>query len=302
MSAQSILIVGGSSTAASAFRHRLARVGIYRVSVAVRKTVEALPGETIVTVPDYFEFLAGKSLGEIDVVVNFVGLTSGRSGAEFDRVNYRGVERMATLARANGVRQFIHISSLSVYGGAPDVGDDTPEQPVTRYGRSKLAGDRALLALGAPDFIATILRVPILFGPRSGKKLHQLARFLRRFRMFPVPATLELRSVLHVDNLAVAILAAIEQHLSGIHFAADPEPFRLDALATVVGCRSGGNVSLVRLPALFFLPLRTFLPQTYNSIYGRSLIDPGDTITLPADSIKPTEATLVDLLPERVTQ
>jgi nucleoside-diphosphate-sugar epimerase len=301
MSGQSILVVGGSSTAAVAFRHRLAKIGRHRVTVAVRKAIDALPGEEIVTVPDYFEFLAGKSFGDIDAGVNFVGVTNSRSEAEFDRVNHKGVERMGHLAKAYGIGQFVHISSLSVYGGAADIDRATPERPVTPYGRSKLAGDRALLALADPDFVATILRVPILFGPHSGKKLHQLARFLLRFGMFPVPPAFELRSVLHVDNLAVAIMAAIEQRLSGVQFAADPEPFRLDALAAMVGRRRGG-VTLVRLPSLFFLPIKTFLPQTYNSIYGRSLIHSDQTISLPVDSAKPMDVTLCDLLPERVTQ
>lgn len=268
-----LLIVGGHSQAALAFRRLLAR-DAESVSVLVRRPGPAAPSEKIFEVVDYFQPPVDVFAG-VDAVVNFAGVTAARSGSELMAVNAEGPRRLAELAKRQGVRQFVQISSLSIYGDAPDIGRDTQERPASAYGRSKMAADRALLALADATFTVSCVRVPILYGRSAGTKLHRLARAMRRLGWWPAPAAMEHRSVLHVDNLSSALLQVIRRDMGGILFAADPEPFSLQMLADVCSAGRGRRVRLVGLPELAFAPLRVVAAGTYRSLYGRSLIDSG---------------------------
>ena len=70
---------------------------------------------------------------------------------------------LAEVCAANGA-QFIHVSTDYVFkGDVPAARSETdPAEPINVYGRSKLEGERAVLAV-SPDFL--VIRVSWLFGP-----------------------------------------------------------------------------------------------------------------------------------------
>lgn len=78
-------------------------------------------------------------------------------------VNGAGAGHLADAARATGAR-LLHISTDYVFdgrGGAP-YAESAPTNPINEYGRSKLAGEEAILAR-APE-LAWILRTSWLYG------------------------------------------------------------------------------------------------------------------------------------------
>lgn len=177
-----LLIVGGNSNAAKAFRRRISAGGHFRLRTLVRNEVDILPGENIVLVQDYFTPVPG-SLEHIDVVINFARVVNATE-EELYHANASGPTRLATAARAAGVRHFLHISSVSVYGGAEDIAASTPPAPTSLYGKSMPAGDQALAELSSPIFGVTSLRVPILYNVSSRSKLHKLAKALTWLHFF----------------------------------------------------------------------------------------------------------------------
>jgi dTDP-4-dehydrorhamnose reductase len=87
-----------------------------------------------------------------DVVVNAAAWTDV-DGAEADeaaatRVNGDGVRRLAESCARHGV-PLLHVSTDYVFPGdaAEPYAEDAPTSPVNAYGRSKLAGERAVLEL-----------------------------------------------------------------------------------------------------------------------------------------------------------
>ncbi len=213
-------------------------------------------------------------------------------------MNSDGVRSLAGAAKREGVRRFIHLSSLSVYGAATDMTLETPTKPSSDYGRSKLAGDNNIAALTDETFKPIALRVPILYGPTAGQKLRELASLMARFGALPVPYLLQPRSMLHVDNLALALDHLLKSPAeAGLRFAADPEPFTLDMLADLVAVRRGKRVNLIRLPDLAFAPLRFSAPGLYNSLYTRSLIWNQICVSLDTQELTPIRIALRDVLP-----
>ena len=107
---------------------------------------------------------------DFDVLVNAAALTSpDLCEDEPDlalRVNAESPGRLAALCAARGAR-CIHLSTDYVFAGAGSalLDEAAPAEPVNAYGRSKRAGELAVLAA---DPAALVARVSWLFGPQGG--------------------------------------------------------------------------------------------------------------------------------------
>ncbi len=103
-----------------------------------------------------------------DVILNCAAYTDvdGCETAEelATRVNGEGPGNLAEAAKENGA-VLVHVSTDYVFDGSkrePYTEEDSPN-PQSAYGRSKLAGERALLESGLERFL--ILRTSWLYGP-----------------------------------------------------------------------------------------------------------------------------------------
>ena len=185
-----------------------------------------------------------------DVVFHVAGLVAARSPAEFLRTNADATARLARAAALAGVRRLVLVSSLAVSGpslpGRAAEERDLPA-PVTAYGRSKLAGEQAARASGAP---LTIVRPPAVYGPRD-------RAFLALFRwashgLVPLlgDGSQEL-TLVHARDLALALVAAAEspQALGGTYHAAHPTVVTQLELALAIGRAVGRPVRTLRLPS-----------------------------------------------------
>ena len=114
-----------------------------------------------------------------DVVFHVAGLVAARDEAEFLRVNRDGTAGLVAAAARARVGRFVYVSSMAAGGpadrGRPLTGTEPPN-PVTAYGRSKLAGETAVKAGSLPW---VIMRPPTVYGPRDREvlKVFRMARW-----------------------------------------------------------------------------------------------------------------------------
>jgi dTDP-4-dehydrorhamnose reductase len=115
---------------------------------------------------------------ETDVVVNAAAYTAvDRAETEEAlaiRVNGEAPGAMAEAARRRGV-PFIHISTDYVFDGSGEIArpEDAPTAPINAYGRSKLAGERAVLEAGG---CAAILRTSWVFSAHGANFVRTMLR------------------------------------------------------------------------------------------------------------------------------
>lgn len=111
-----------------------------------------------------------------EAVFHLAGVTAARSEAEFYRTNSEGTRRLAQAATLGSTLQsFIYLSSLAAAGPAErgrPISNPEAADPVTNYGRSKLAGEDAVRRSDLPWII---IRPPAVYGPRD-------TEFLRVFK------------------------------------------------------------------------------------------------------------------------
>ena len=97
----------------------------------------------------------------IDVVVHAAG--EKRDVARMQAVNHRGARRLAEAAVRAGVRRFVHISSVGVYGAGHRAGrvDETaPHRPANAYEASKDEGESAVRETCAASALECVVLQP----------------------------------------------------------------------------------------------------------------------------------------------
>lgn len=140
----------------------------------------------------------------------------------YDRINRDLTAETAKKAKAEGVAQFIFLSSMSVYGMDEGViGPDTVPRPKSSYGRSKLAAERLLLAMRSEDFRVAVLRPPMVYG-RGCKGNYQA--LVKLAGLLPAcPDYQNRRSMIAIENLCACIKRAVDDGADGIFCPQDPE-------------------------------------------------------------------------------
>lgn len=139
--------------------------------------------------------------------------------ALYDRVNARLPVEVAAKAKAEGVKQFLFMSSMSVYGLAAPVGKvvtitaDTPLYPNDNYGISKKKAEEGLRLLADSAFKIAVLRPPMIYGKGCKGNYVTLAKLAKKLPVFPLVDNQ--RSMLYMENLAEFIRLLIEDEAEG---------------------------------------------------------------------------------------
>ncbi len=108
----------------------------------------------------------------IDAIIHLAGLSNDPLGelspGLTEEINHDGTIKLATLAKANGVKRFIFASSQSMYGiSENDVEldeDNSLKSPVTAYAKTKWSAELELKKLDSDDFTTVCFRPSTVFG------------------------------------------------------------------------------------------------------------------------------------------
>ena len=148
---------------------------------------------------------------QIDVIVNCAGYTDvEKAESEEDKAFKTNAEAVATLADAAKCcnAMLIHISSDYVFDGrcGEPYGEDAEPAPLSAYGRSKLAGELAVLASGVPYIL---IRTSWLYSP-YGKNF--VKTILRKSEEQPVLKVVsdQVGTPTYAGDLAEFILTLLE--------------------------------------------------------------------------------------------
>lgn len=265
---KNVLIVGAGSRIGAHLVHQLGGR-----AVPVSRRAGGLDAEILV---ENYAALPSHAFRGVERIVNCVGVTVGPA-EKLDRVNVALPVRIAELARDAGVRQFVHVSSFSVYGNAEEINRATIPAPIGDYGRSKLAADRALMLLATPNFTVTSLRLPLVYASDTLGKLGQLIRLWSRVRFLPIPPGDINRAMIAAD-LAAEVLARLVSRppIGGVLFAADPMPF------TYHGAARSRTETLVALPlpSIGIAAARRLAPKYANRLLADSQLSVADNLTV----------------------
>jgi nucleoside-diphosphate-sugar epimerase len=152
------------------------------------------------------------ALAGVDYVFNLasVHLDVHASFQQFESVNVHALGRLIQLSAAAGLKRFIQVSSVGVYGhvAEPPAKEDAPLQPENDYERTKAAGEEVARRAAAGSGVdLVIVRPSWVYGagcPRTAK----LLRSLRKGRFFYIGRGENLRHPIYIDDFLQGIEGA----------------------------------------------------------------------------------------------
>lgn len=134
-----------------------------------------------------------------------VGEVSDEIKEKYYKVNTDLAVEICEKAKNDGVKVFVFMSSMIVYGDSTPLGvknvidRKTVPAPANFYGDSKLQADIGVRSLASNSFKVIVLRPPMIYGKGSKGNYPRLAKIARKFPIFPDVDNQ--RSMLYVGNL-----------------------------------------------------------------------------------------------------
>ena len=225
-----------------------------------------------------------KSFSGYDAVFHVAAIVHKKetkeSVSKYYAVNCDLASEVAEKAKSEGVRQFVFLSSMSVYGIVTGrITADTEPKPKSNYGKSKLEAELKISELNDDSFKVCVLRPPMIYGKGCRGNYQTLRKLAIKLKVFPYVKNE--RSMLFIDNLCEFVRLIIDNVERGVFFPQNAEYVNTSAMVKEIAEANGKKIRLMRGTAwavkLFSListkAKKAFGTLTYDkdmSVYKRS--------------------------------
>lgn len=189
----------------------------------------------------------GLSFEGIDCIVHCAALVHKKEKQlqenDYVKVNTELTLALAERAKKEKVKHFIFLSTMAVYGNESGIiNESTKLSPKTYYGKSKLMAEKGLCKLESDDFIVSIVRPPMIYGPNSPGNYSSLRKLAKITPVFPFVQNQ--RSMLFIEHLTEFIQQLILQKDSGIFHPQDSWFMNTSLLVKEIAYNNDHSVSL----------------------------------------------------------
>ncbi len=216
-----------------------------------------------------------KDFSDYDVVFHVAGIAHVSADPKLEDLYYK-VNRDLTIetakkAKADGVKQFIFMSSIIVYGDSSHINHkrvidkNTVPTPSNFYGRSKLQAEEGILPFQDHKFNVVVLRPPMIFGKGSKGNYPKLAKMAQKLPIFP--DVKNERSMLHIDNLCEFIRLMVVNEESGVFYPQNSEYVGTSELVRLIADAHGKKIILTKVFNLILKLMGNFI-GVVNKAFG----------------------------------
>lgn len=203
-----------------------------------------------------------------DVVFHVAGIVHIKEKSEnqdlYYKVNRDLAYETAKKAKTERVKQFIFLSTMSVYGIENGVlANDTPLMPNSIYGKSKLEAEKLLNQLADDSFSIAILRPPLVYGMGCKGNYPRLASLALKTPIFPNVENK--RSMIFIDNLSEFVKQLIDNGSGGLFFPQNIDYVNTSEMVRLIAEVHGKKIKITKL----FNPLlRLMNIGIVNKVFG----------------------------------
>jgi nucleoside-diphosphate-sugar epimerase len=222
--------------------------------------------------PDSFKDI----LIDTDYIFHIAGLTKALNKKEYFQGNVETTKiLLQTVDSMNhSLKRFLLVSSQAAVGPSPTalpIEENSPCQPLTDYGESKLQGEKT-----AKEFMQriplTIVRPPSVFGPRD-RDVYSFFKSINKRINFRIGNVDQLISLVYVEDLANGIILAAfsKKSIGETYFLCEETPYYWSQVAKISSEILGKRFFTVKIP--FALALLTgSIIEIYSRIRKKPLI------------------------------
>ena len=198
-----------------------------------------------------------KDFSSYDIVYHVAGIAHVDVGSVSEEVKkkYYAVNTDLAIetckkAKADGVKQFIFMSSAIVYGDSAPYGEnkvitqETDPKPVNFYGDSKWQADKGVRELVDEQYIVTVLRPPMIYGKRSKGNYPTLSRMAKKLPIFPNVENC--RSMLYIENLCEFLCQIIIRGCGGVYWPQNVEYSNTSQIVKMIAEVAGHKIAVTK--------------------------------------------------------
>lgn len=231
---------------------------------------ETLPGDI-----DFSKF---------DVVLHLAAIvhkTKKFPDKHFFKVNRDLCLQVAEISKKAGVKQFIFLSTLKVYGDSVPKNhlrnEDSECFPEDAYGRSKYEAEVGLKKLESTGFTVSLIRTPLVYGEGVKANMISLIRLVERFPVLPLGNVDNKRNFTYTENLVGFIDQIIIKRASGTFITMDDNAVSTTELVKYLSESLGKKVKLFRLPQVIIRLGIRLVPLVFERLFCSLEVDNSKT-------------------------
>jgi len=221
-----------------------------------------------------------KQIADYDVLFHVAAVVHKRETPEMKNL-YSAINRdltveLALKAKQAGIKQFIFMSSMSVYGLEGSIGKEvlinknTPCIPNTLYGISKLQAEVELNKLANEKFKIAIIRAPMIYGPNCPGNYEKLKKLVMKSPLFPLINNQ--RSMIFIDNFSEFVRLLVDKSDCGLFFPQNKEYINTAELVELITKANSKRVHLSKTLALIIKLLGNRV-NVVKKLFGNLVFD-----------------------------
>lgn len=209
-----------------------------------------------------------KKFSKFDVVLCLTGVAHVRETKKNESMYYK-INRdlpyeFAKKCKSENVKQFIFLSSMSVYGLERGmISKNSPLKPKSNYGKSKLQAEKLIGGLNDKFFKVATIRPPMVYGENCKGNYSRLAKVAIKTPFFP--NINNERSMIYIKNLCEFLRTLIDEGSSGLFFPQNNEYVCTSQLVQLIAKAHGKEMKLTKTINLLIEMLKI---DIVNKVFG----------------------------------
>lgn len=221
-------------------------------------------------------------LSDFEAVVHLAGHAHQTDDAFIhEAVNFSTTRDLISASTRSHVSHFVFLSSIAVYGGAASMTESLSPKPNSNYGRSKLRAEEVIAQItNGTDTAYTILRPPLIYGPRAPGNFPTLVNWVKKGFLLPIGNFDSRRSFLYVENLADVIVKCLEDVRSRnkVFNVSDRETVTTAEFVGMIAQGLSKPSPVLSMPTWFVSGLASTVGQSQRlkKLVGASFVDTGE--------------------------
>lgn len=196
------------------------------------------------------------SLQNINIVIHLAAIAHAYDISESNLydINYCATLELAKQASLLGVKRFIYMSTINVYGNSSVINDKTIPKPNDYSSRLRLMVENELIELGKDTGMEiVIIRSPLVYGKNAPGNFGTLLKVAKKNLPLPLGAINNRRSFVAIDNLVDLIVTCIDHPNAAneTFLVSDDETISTSNLLKKLTLAAGKKPRLIPMPVSF---------------------------------------------------
>lgn len=214
-----------------------------------------------------------KDFSLYDVVFHVAGIAHQKETKEnahlYYEVNKDLAIETAKKAKESGIKQFVLLSSMSVFGiNKGIITQSTKPNPKSNYGKSKLLADIEIEKNADEAFKVAILRPPMVYGDGCKGNYQRLKKLALKTPVFPDISNK--RSMIHIDKLCQYVKTYIDNSETGVFYPQDDTYVCTAEMVKKIADENGKKIHFTKI----FNPLIKIMKiDTVDKVFGDLIYD-----------------------------